>query len=192
MFSANQPLTYSAINGTAQSQGNEPQGAVRSALHLYDRACTRGWLHKLWSALTRRSSRLLDLGDVELTCEIHNRCYTGIQSVSLDQIRGSEGRCHDFDAAFYPRQKHNKGRWLNVAIARQMGTSLPPVALVQVEDVYFVTDGHHRISVARARGQKCIEAEVVIWQVAGPLPWAAPTAAPNRNLRRSQQAIEPA
>ena len=42
--------------------------------------------------------------------------------------------------------------------------------LVQVGDVYFVCDGHHRISVARALGQLAIEAEVTVWQVAGPSP----------------------
>jgi hypothetical protein len=191
MFPANQPLTFSALNGAAHPQGDEPQGAVRSALHLYDRARTRGWLHRLWSALTRRSSRLLDLSDVEETCTIHNRCYAGIRSVSLGQIRGSDGRCRDFDAAFCPRKNHNKGRWLNVAIARHMGVALPPVCLVQVDDVYFVEDGHHRISVARALGQRSIEAEVVAWQVAGPRPWAASTAARKARSAGTQRATGP-
>jgi hypothetical protein len=50
---------------------------------------------------------------------------------------------------------------------------LPPVVLVQVGDVYFVRDGHHRISVARALGQLDIEAEVTVWHLSGPLPWDA-------------------
>jgi hypothetical protein len=65
-------------------------------------------------------------------------------------------------------------RWLRVAAARDQGKVLPPVVLVQVEDVYFVRDGHHRISVARALGQLDIEAEVTVWQVPGPLPWETP------------------
>jgi hypothetical protein len=51
---------------------------------------------------------------------------------------------------------------------------LPPVVLVQVGDVYFVRDGHHRISVAHALGQLDIEAEVTAWHVSGLLPWDAP------------------
>jgi hypothetical protein len=47
---------------------------------------------------------------------------------------------------------------------------LPPVVLVQVGDVYFVRDGHHRISVARALGQLDIEAAVTVWHLSGPLP----------------------
>jgi len=57
-----------------------------------------------------------------------------------------------------------------------MGTPLPPVELVQVGDVYFVRDGHHRISVARTVGQRDIEAEVTVWHVDGPLPWEEPLA----------------
>jgi hypothetical protein len=34
------------------------------------------------------------------------------------------------------------------------------VVLYQVGDVYFVVDGHHRVSVARQQGQEFIEAEV--------------------------------
>jgi hypothetical protein len=68
--------------------------------------------------------------------------------------------------------------WLSVAVARQRGKSLPPVKLIQVGDVYYVQDGHHRISVARALGQRDIEAEVTVWQVTGPLPWEEPATAP--------------
>jgi uncharacterized ParB-like nuclease family protein len=52
-----------------------------------------------------------------------------------------------------------------------MGRELPPVELVQLGDLYFVRDGHHRISVAQAMGQESIEAEVIVWQAEGLLPW---------------------
>jgi hypothetical protein len=48
---------------------------------------------------------------------------------------------------------------------------------VQIGNLYFVRDGHHRISVARALGQRSIEAKVTVWQVTGPLPWQAGAAA---------------
>jgi hypothetical protein len=103
--------------------------------------------------------------------------------VPLRQIRGSAGRSHDFDAVFHPRQGRNKGRWLRIAVARQMGTYLPPVELVRIGDAYFVRDGHHRISVAHAMGQACIEAEVVNWQVTEPLPWHVSAPAPVADLQ---------
>jgi len=52
-----------------------------------------------------------------------------------------------------------------VATARQQGLELPPVDLIQVEDMYFVRDGHHRISVARTREESFVDAQVSIWDV---------------------------
>jgi hypothetical protein len=88
----------------------------------------------------------------------------GIRTVPISKIRGSEGRSEDFDREFHPLRLHNQGRWLSVATARQRGVVLPPVELIQIGDIYFVRDGHHRISVAKAFGQEEIEAEVTVWE----------------------------
>jgi hypothetical protein len=143
--------------------------AVRAALALHRRALVRGWWGKVWSALTGNSHRLLSLALVRDTCTVRGCCRVGIKTMPLRQIRGSEGRCDDYDIGFRPVQTHTRGRWLSVATACQLRVTLPPVELIQVGDIYFVRDGHHRISVARALGQKYIEAEVTAWQVAGPL-----------------------
>jgi hypothetical protein len=138
---------------------------------LYSRARDRGRRGQVWPALTERWHHLLALDEISATCTVHACRYDGIRTVPISQIRGSDGRSHDFDCDFNPLQDHNKKRWLNVATARRQGKALPPVKLVQVGDVYFVLDGHHRISVARALGQQDIEAKVIVWQVTGPLPW---------------------
>ncbi len=117
------------------------------------------------SCLMQRSSGLLNLTEMETNHRIKNRYSAGVQMVAIDQIQGSQGRCRDFDQAFYPLQGHSESRWLRVATARELGIALPLVELVQVGTIYFVRDGHHRISVARAMGQTEIEAEVRVWQV---------------------------
>ncbi len=114
----------------------------------------------LWSTLTRRSRCLLALDEIEAAFQRD----AGMLVVPISQIRGSESRSSDFDRDFNPLQDHNKRRWLSVAAARRRGKALPPVKLIQVGDVYFVRDGHHRISVARALGQRSIEARVVVWE----------------------------
>jgi hypothetical protein len=139
--------------------------ARQAAVQLYQRACLSGWLRHIAAYLRGRSSDLRNLTEVETHHRIQNRYPAGVQLVALDQVQGSQGRCRDFDRAFYPRQSHNKNRWLQVATARALGIALPLVQLVQVGDIYFVRDGHHRISVARALGQGEIEAEVRVWQV---------------------------
>ena len=133
---------------------------------------------------------MFPLAEVEVTCTVHARRYAGIRTVPVSQIRGSEGRSNDFDRDFNPLQDHTKGRWLSIAAAREQGKTLPPVKLVQVGDVYFVLDGHHRISVARALGQRDIDAEVVVWLVAGPLPWETRAQPVPHNLTGQERARE--
>jgi hypothetical protein len=128
---------------------------------------------QFWSRLTGRSRALFALKDVRAACMLKAEYDDGIRSVPIRQIRGSEGRSRYFDCDFNPLYDQARGRWLNIARARQQGKNMPPVVLVQVGDIFFVRDGHHRISVARALGQLDIEAQVIVWQVAGQLPWAA-------------------
>jgi hypothetical protein len=140
---------------------------------MYARARDRAQWGALWSVLTGRSSHLLALDEVNAACTVHAHHDVGMHTVPISQIRGSESRCTDFDRDFNPLQEHSRGRWLHIARARKRGKALPPVELVQIDEIYFVRDGHHRISVARALGQRAIEAQVVVWQVSGPLPWKA-------------------
>jgi hypothetical protein len=56
------------------------------------------------------------------------------------------------------------------------------VELVRIGELYFVRDGHHRISVGRALGRRTVEAQVVEWQVSGPLPWETRARASAHNL----------
>lgn len=124
-----------------------------------------GKWRRLWQRLWRKSNNLLDLNNFWLTQKIATRHHLGLRSVPINQIVGSEGRAQDFDINFFPRQRHNSDRWINIATAVMMGRTLPPVSLVKICDTYFIRDGHHRISVARVFGQLEIDAEIVEWQV---------------------------
>jgi hypothetical protein len=157
--------------------------ASQVAFSLYRRSRQRAWQRGLLSALTRRARALLDLSGVEQACPIGNRRYVGVQTVSLAQIRGSEGRCRDFDVEFLPLHSHNEDRWIRVASARPMGIALPPVELIQVGAFYFVRDGHHRVSVAAAWGETHIEAMVTVWEVSGALPWQQPVPSRSREAK---------
>ena len=84
----------------------------------------------------------------------------GLKVVSLDQIVGSVGRGRDFDRRFRPTSGRSRGRWEQIAAAARRGESFPPVDLVKVGELYFVRDGHHRVSVARALGRTDIDAHI--------------------------------
>ncbi len=155
------PLTHTVTAGFSDHRSRAGQAAQQ----LYQRVYNRGWLSKVWASLTGQSRELLTLAEAEVTQGMGNRYSAGLQTVPLNQIRGSQSRCRDFDRHFYPLHDHLAGRWIRVATAWYLGLELPPVELVQVGELYFVRDGHHRISVAKAFGQIEIIAEVRVWEI---------------------------
>jgi hypothetical protein len=84
----------------------------------------------------------------------------GLRVVPLDAIVGTIDRGRDFDREFRPTSRRVRSRWEHIAAAMRRGESLPPVDLVKVGELYFVRDGHHRVSVARALGLSDIDAYV--------------------------------
>jgi hypothetical protein len=169
--------TTEMLQARAYDQAQCGEGG--SAVTLYARSRRDGRRGRFWATGSRNSRRLLEMSEIEGTCGVDARSYAGLHTVPMGQIRGSEGRSNDFDRDFNPLQDHCMSRWLRVARAHDQDKVLPPVVLVQVGEVYFVRDGHHRISVARALGQLEIEAEVTVWQVSGPLPWEMALAKPD-------------
>jgi hypothetical protein len=84
----------------------------------------------------------------------------GLRVVPLDAIVGSVGRGRDFDRRFRPTSARVRSRWEQIATAMRRGDPLPPVSLNQIGALYFVEDGHHRVSVARALGLEELDAYV--------------------------------
>ena len=127
----------------------------------FDRARRLAWFGQLVNRLLRRDASLLSLETAGRLLPYHTRHDAGIQLVRVSQVQGSAGRSRDFDRAFRPLHNSTMQRWLSIDEAHYAGVSLPPVELVKMGDVYFVADGHHRISVARFWRQEFIEAHVV-------------------------------
>ena len=84
----------------------------------------------------------------------------GLQVVPLDAIVGTVDRAADFDRGFRPTTTRLRSRWERIAAAQRRGEPLPPVSLYQVGELYFVRDGHHRVSVAKSLGRTDIDAYV--------------------------------
>lgn len=129
-------------------------------LRKFDEVRRKAFVAGVFDALLRQSGTMLSFEEVRARLKVRGQRDLGLQTVPVDQIVGSEGRYLDFDRRFLPRSGKLKQRWAKIhALARQMST-LPPVELYKIGDVYFVRDGNHRISVARQIGQKEIDAYV--------------------------------
>jgi hypothetical protein len=85
----------------------------------------------------------------------------GIREIPLAAIAGTvePSRAHQFDGDFRPAAPA-RTRWQRVWLAEHRGAVLPPISVVAIGDRYAIRDGHHRVSVARARGALTIDAIV--------------------------------
>jgi hypothetical protein len=85
----------------------------------------------------------------------------GVTEIPIDAIAGTTepNRSAQFDEHLRPTPL-TRGRWQRVWLAVQKGATLPPISVVQIGDAYAIRDGHHRASVAKARGALTISAVV--------------------------------
>lgn len=124
------------------------------------RARTRAFFNDLLALFSGKSNTLLPYDQIKEKLHIGGPIYRGVRTVEVGKIVGSVNRYRDFDRTFLPAGNRLATRWQHVDRAFYEDIGLPPVVLYKVGDVYFVVDGHHRVSVAKEQGQEFIEAEV--------------------------------
>ncbi len=132
---------------------------------LRQRAFIEEWL----SFFTGRSNHLLPFEEVRQSLQLQDAAYKGLREIELDKIIGSTGRYRDFTRTFLPKNNTTQERWRRVDAVAHSEQGFPPIEVYQVGDVYFVRDGNHRVSVARAHGAATIEAEVIEYKT--PVPF---------------------
>lgn len=158
------------LPGSAYSQ-NIYTHQYNVALSQFRITLSKGRVSRLKSKVLRRRDGLYDLDVMKKILSVRGSCYSGIQVARISTIIGSEGRSTDFNIDFHPMNEMSRERWVNMAIVHLSRIPLPPIQLIRIGDVYFVRDGHHRISVSRAFGQSAMDAEVITWNALPPFPW---------------------
>jgi hypothetical protein len=119
------------------------------------------------AALARRlrgrpagSGRLVPLDEVAGPLGWRGQRQLGLQTIRLDTVAGTSGARRDFDRCFRPTSSRVRSRWERLALAERRGEALPPIEVYRLGGSHFVTDGHHRVSIAAATGQQHIDAYV--------------------------------
>jgi hypothetical protein len=147
--------------------------AIEAAVD-FRRARRRQRIARVWRQLRGRrprQSRPRDLANVAALFQRPAR----LQSIPLDAVVGTVDATTDFDADFRPTTDRVADRWQGIALAHRNGRPLPPVTVIERPDGFYVLDGRHRVSVARALGGDAIDA----WSSPAPSP---PTAAAASSL----------
>ena len=148
------------------------------------RARRRQFLAALTNRLRGRpvdSGRLVPLDEIVGSLGWRGQRQLGLQTIRLDTIVGTAGARRDFDRCFRPTSGRVRSRWEPLALAQRRGEAIPPIEVYRVGHRHFVSDGHHRVSIAAATGQQLIDAYVT--QVLTTVPPQTQTASPPRCWR---------
>jgi hypothetical protein len=128
----------------------------------FNRAKIRGFVEMMMGLITGHNMHLLSFDEVVTKLNLKESIYRGVQDIPLDNIVGSTGRYTDFTRHFLPRSgdKRHKERWRKIYTLAVTGKGFPPIDVYKIDQVYFVKDGNHRVSVARNLDWLTIQAHV--------------------------------
>lgn len=143
--------------------------AQADARERFHRSVTQAQMGDLLGLVTGADRDLVSYDEVVAKLHARQQIEKGTEMVPLANIIGSVGRYRDFTRNFLPRAGVNEERWTRLDAALNSMEGFPPVELFRVGEVYFVRDGNHRVSVARANGSTHIEAYVTEIETAIPL-----------------------
>jgi hypothetical protein len=130
-----------------------------------------------WRAIVRapgryHTLRLPALDRVLRAAQFAGKSSRGVQEILLDNVVGTvtAAKRIDFDSAFLPLARRQRERWARLYAFMSAGFGdVPPIDVYQLEDAYYVIDGHHRVSIARVLGRDRIEAKVTEVKTRAPI-----------------------
>jgi nucleotide-binding universal stress UspA family protein len=130
------------------------------AVEDFHQARRKANLEKILARLSKRDVDLLSYEEVRSRLRATEGSKRELKEVPMDAIIGSVGRYTDFTRSFLPQFDEDMDRWTRVHTAMTSDHGLPPIEVYQVGEVFFVLDGHHRVSIAHQMGAPSIEAYV--------------------------------
>lgn len=137
------------------------QGQLSQAVNDFYAARRKATVESILAMINRRQTNLISYDQVRKNFRTIESARRTLEDIPIDKIVGTVGRYNDFSRSLLPRNVSDAQRWAQVRIGMTGQMGLPPIETYLVGDVYFILDGHHRVSVARELGAKSIEGYVI-------------------------------
>lgn len=135
--------------------------SISAAVEDFQRAHLKAVTQEILAKATGKSANLLSYDAVRKNLRLHNTAIDrGLHDIPLDAIIGSAGRYEDFTKSFFPKRTSDESRWAGVKVAVESLQGVPAIEVYKVDQVYFVIDGNHRVSIARQMEVPSIQAYV--------------------------------
>lgn len=155
------------------------------AIQDFQQARRKAGLELSLARLRGKSADLIPYQEIRARLGATESGGAQLRDIPLDAIVGSVNRYTDFTRSFLPRTPSDQHRWAQVRVGIEAMTGLPPIEVYQMDQVYFVRDGHHRISAVRDAGGTHIQAYVT--PVNAPVSFS-PEDSPDEVILRAERA----
>lgn len=157
--------------------------SMSQAQNEFNRARNRAAWEQLFGLVTGKNYDLVDYNDVrKRLANAYN--IPILKEIPLDSIVGTVSRNQDFSRTFLPKLSQDQSRWVNVKMANESLEGVPPIDVYQIGQIYFVLDGHHRVSVMKSIGAEYIQAHVRVINTDVPLK---PTDSPDEIIVKTER-----
>ncbi len=139
---------------------DKPTINAMHAIQDFHSARQKATLSEIIARLTGETTELLSFDEVRQKLKAQVGAKKVLKEIPIDAIIGSVNRYQDFTRGFLPGHNVEEYRWTNIELATYGLVGLPPIEVYQIGDTYFVSDGNHRVSVAKQLGATQIQAYV--------------------------------
>jgi nucleotide-binding universal stress UspA family protein len=139
------------------------------AVQDFRSARQKATLREIIALIIGGSTELLSYDEVRQKLKAQVSPKKVLKEIPINSIIGSVNRYQDFSRDFLPGKNVNEERWANVELANYDSHGLPPIEVYQIGEAFFVSDGNHRVSVAKQLGSDQIQAYVTELQIRVPL-----------------------
>ena len=109
-------------------------------------------------------SHPLSFDEVSRKAGVSAQIHLGVRPIRVKRIVGSAGKADKVGLDFLPLGPGPAAsKFKDILREMKAGTDLPPISVHQIDNRYFVVDGHTRVAAAKALGIEFIDADVTEW-----------------------------
>lgn len=90
--------------------------------------------------------------------KLKSSSYRGTMPIDVNKIVGSVNRCQQNNTILINK---NSQRYKGIKESMERMYLIPPIKVYNVEDEYYILDGHHRVEAGKEVGRAFLDAEVV-------------------------------
>lgn len=90
--------------------------------------------------------------------KLKSSSYKGTRPIDVNKIVGSVNRCQRDNSISVDKKSQ---RYQGIKESMQNLSHMPPIKVYDLDDEYYIVDGHHRVEASKEIGKDFLDAEII-------------------------------